>query len=171
MKSGTSNHKPRLESVRTWMVHTHCDCFIIDFGIDRGVWQTKSGAKGQNRLSAPQKPHAGLQEKRESHLGGKGGAGRGQAISKERSATLQGQEASEHTVANATILQEEHVSMNGYDSREVESAMKLPVQPQPTIYKPAERLLASGRSGTAPWGSKSRFMFGKAVNVWLFSNG
>lgn len=140
-------------------------CCVIDFAIDRGVWQTKSGAKGQNRPSASQKPHAGLQQKKESYLSGKSGAGREQAISKERTTTSQAQEAAEYTASNATLSEEEEVSVNGYNSRAVESAMKLPVQPQPTIYKPAERSSPSSRSGTAPWGSKRRFMFGKGVKV------
>ena len=54
----------------------------------------------------------------------------------------------------STPVAQEHIPINGYNAREVEFAMKSPMEPQPLMYKPAEKPHSRRRSGSTPWDSK-----------------
>lgn len=119
----------------------------------RGVWQSRSGAKGQSRSPTSLRLSLG-QEKKEFQSSIRGGAGRGQGTSKDRGITWQGQEAPQHADTNSTPLPEEDLPTDGYNSVAVEAAMKVPAEPPPSIYQPSEKPKSVGRSGSTPRASK-----------------
>ena len=123
---------------------------MANFRRNRGVWHSKSSAKGQNRSSALQKRALGTQDKKESPLGSKGGFGQGPGASKERGSAWQPPEATQDPVIHSIAQVGEHTPVNGYNARAVEAALKAAVEPQPSIYKPAERPPPGARPGPTP---------------------
>ncbi len=129
---------------------------------DRGVWHTKSSARAQNRLPASQKPSSDPREKKEPQPRNKGSADRGhgqgqaqgQGTSKQSG---QGLETAQRSDTIPTPAAQEHIPINGYNAREVESAMKSPVEPLPMMYKPAEKPHSGARSGSMPWDFKRMY--------------
>ncbi|KAF7510870.1 hypothetical protein GJ744_005700 [Endocarpon pusillum] len=122
---------------------------------DRGVWHTKSSARPQNRLPASHLPSSDPHEQNEPQPSSKGGAGGGQRTSKDWG---QGLATAQHSDTKSTPVAQEHVPIIGYNAREVESAMKSPVESQPLMYKPAEKANPRRRSGSTPWDSKPNLM-------------
>ena len=127
---------------------------MADTHDDRGVWHSKSGAKGQSRFTSSQKLSSGLQNKKESQAGSRAGAGRGHGTTRDSGATSQEPEIGGNSVTNSTALADEHTPTTGYNARAVEVALKVAFEPRPSTYKPAERQAQGGRSSSAPWGSK-----------------
>lgn len=112
--------------------------------------------KGQSPLASAQRQNLRPQDKTESRFGYKAGGGGRQVASKERGPTNTSQDlkTTQRVETNSALPAEEHIPMNGYNARAVETAMKAPAEPRPSIYKPAEKPQSGGRSSSAPWGSK-----------------
>lgn len=148
-----------LSTLPMCIVYAHLNDFT-SFDTDyyeRGVWHSKTGVKGQDRSSASPRLNTGAQDKKASQSSTKGGAGRGQGTGKDRANIWQGPEAARQPEPSPASVAEEHIPMNNYNAREVEAAMKSPVEPRPLVYKAAEKIPSGGRFGAAPWGSKRVF--------------